>query len=104
MPAPHRPGTQSDSTGNGLAVLVTICRICAFERCGATASINEITPDTIGAAKLVPPVDFTLSPNGGGPFGVVVPVLLSTNTPSSGSTKLIVPPGADTAIPVPKLL
>ena len=58
MPGPHFVGSHalaSVDTANGFTVDVRMSCTCATVRSGATLSISATVPDTIGAAKLVPP-------------------------------------------------
>src|SRR4051794_36663866 len=99
MPAPQRSVVQSDVAGNGFAVATRIARTWSWVSQGATASISEIVPDTIGADTLVPPTFVMVSAT-----GIVVPVLDRKTTESAGVRKFVEPPGADNVTPLPKLL
>lgn len=50
IPAPHVAVVQSEPEGNGLALDARTARTWLALSPGATASISEMTPDTIGAA------------------------------------------------------
>ena len=99
VPAPQRAGVQSLPTGNGFAVAFRSPTTSACEREGATASINATVPDTIGAAKLVPPVCVMASFS-----GVVRPLLDSATRLPRPKPIVNEPPGADNVMPLPKLL
>ena len=55
MPFPQLVIVHFDDGGKGFFVDWMIERTSCGESCGATPSIRLATPDTIGAAKLVPP-------------------------------------------------
>ena len=54
MPAPQVVVVQLEPAGNGLALDARTARTWLALSAGATASISDTAPDTIGAAKLVP--------------------------------------------------
>src|SRR5690349_3597364 len=99
MPAPQRAVEQSLPVGNGFAVVFRMSTIWLCVSDGATASINEIVPDTIGAARLVPPVCVIASSP-----GVVRPLFDSAKMLPTPNVRENVPPGADSVTPAPKLL
>ena len=82
-----------------MAVAFRISTISLCDSEGATASISEIAPETIGAAKLVPPVCVIASSP-----GVVRPVFDSAKMLPTPNVRENVPPGADNVTPAPKLL
>lgn len=82
-PGPQIAVLQLDPARNAFAVDTRIERTCAAVKFGATSSINDTTPDTIGAAKLVPPTLATVSK-----VGVVAPAFESVNTPSIEKRRL----------------
>src|SRR5689334_6366715 len=99
MPAPQVCVLQVDVAGNGLALDTRISRTCCALRSGARLSMSDTMPDTIGAARLVPPRTPYVSVS-----GVVTPVLNSVTIPCVPRRGLYCPPGAEIVMPLPKLL
>src|SRR5437868_15312879 len=96
MPAPQRCAPQLDARGKGFAVETRSARTRSAVRSGATASIKDRRPETMGAEKLVPLETVRLSPT-----GTVLPLSMSASMPSSLGNW---PPGALMVSVLPKLL
>src|SRR5262245_6296991 len=98
IPVPQFVVVQFEAAANGDTDAMRSDRNCAALIFGASASTSEAVPETMGAAALVPSANASASET-----GTVAPVFERTAialTPAGSS----LPPGADSAMPLPKLL
>src|SRR4051812_5842515 len=99
MPVPHVAVVHVEAARKGFTDATSRSRTCWRVRSGATDSMSATVPDTIGAAKLVPPPMLKASAS-----GPVLPAFESTVRATVVPRALNWPPGAEIVTVGPKLL